>query len=152
MLKALENNGIRNVEDRRLHTDDLVHLLGDGAARIRSLRHAVFPHSRYTLDLYHLKHNAHLVLPERHAKRFISLVLTGLPRTAIDYLNHIQPMDQDHAVELRQFREYVNNNRDGLHYRRGELNGSDVIEKMAGYYRQETDEEARNVLESCKGQ
>lgn len=109
----------------------MIHFLADGGAWIRTTRRAMFPGSQYTLDLYHLKRNAHVVLPQRQAKKFLSLVMTGLAETAIDYLEHIKPIDDQHAQELQQFRNYVKDNRDGLRYRRGQLNGSGVIEKMA---------------------
>mgnify|MGYP001583436663 FL=1 len=114
-----------------LGDEDTIHFLADGGNWIRPVRNAFFPGSAYTLDLYHLKRNAHRVLPERQVKQFISLVMTGLPQTAIDYLDHIQAMDRQHEQELDQFRDYVKANRDGLRYRRGGLNGSGVIEKMA---------------------
>lgn len=114
-----------------LGSDDPVHVLSDGGAWIGTVRSAMFPGSVYTLDLYHLKRNAHRVLPERQAQRFITLVMTRLPQTAIEYLEHIQAMDRQHAEELQQFRNYVKANRDGLRYGRGQLNGSGVIEKMA---------------------
>ena len=114
-----------------LGNEDLIHFLADGGPWIRTTRQAMFPGSQYTLDLYHLKRNAHGVLPQRQAKQFLSLVMTGLAETAIDYLEHIKPMDERHAQELQQFRNYVKDNREGLRYRRGQLNGSGVIEKMA---------------------
>lgn len=114
-----------------LGNDDPIHFLADGGTWIRPLRDAFFPGSAYTLDLYHLKRNAHRVLPERQVNQFITLVMTGLPQTAMDYLDHIQAMDRQHEQELQQFRDYVKANRDGLRYRRGQLNGSGVIEKMA---------------------
>jgi len=114
-----------------LGNNDPIHFLADGGNWIRPVRNAFFPSSAYTLDLYHLKRNAHRVLPERQVKQFINLVMTGLPQTAIDYLDHIQAIDRQHEQELQQFRDYVKANRDGLRYRRGGLNGSGVIEKMA---------------------
>lgn len=91
----------------------------------------MFPGSRYTLDLYHVKEYARRVLVDHQYKRFLSLVKANLPRTALQYLRALHPSDRRHAEDLRAFQDYVQENIDGMHYRPGEIHGSGVIEKMA---------------------
>jgi len=114
-----------------LRSDDPVHFLSDGAPWIGTMRQAVFPGSRYTLDLYHLKEKAETVLVDRQYKRFMSFVMAGLPRTALEYLRQLHPSDEQHAHELRAFCQYVEGNLDGIRYQPHEIHGSGVIEKMA---------------------
>jgi hypothetical protein len=110
--------------------DTPVHFLGDGATWIQSVRHAVFPHSRYTLDLYHLQKAAHRVMLPRQSEKFCILIKTGLVQTALAYVRELRPVDAAHAEELRTFIEYLQDNRAGMYYRTGDLHGSGVIEKM----------------------
>lgn len=114
-----------------LRSDDPVHFLGDGAPWIDNMRRAVFPNSRYTLDLYHLKEKASTVLIPHQFKRFMSYVMSGLPRTALEYLENLRASDEQHAIDLKQFQQYVEGNLHGMFYRRNEIHGSGVIEKMA---------------------
>ncbi len=114
-----------------LRSDDPVHVLSDGAQWIGTMRQAVFPGSRYTLDLYHLKEKAGTVLVDHQYKRFMSFVMAGLPRTALEYLRQLHPSDEQHAHELRAFCQYVEGNLDGIRYQPHEIHGSGVIEKMA---------------------
>ena len=114
-----------------LRSDDPVQFLSDGAPWIGGMRQAVLPGSRYTLDLYHLKEKAGTVLVPHQYKRFMTYVMAGLPRTALEYMNHLHPSDQQHALALEQFRQYVKGNLHGMVYRPNELHGSGVIEKMA---------------------
>ena len=110
--------------------DTPVHYLGDGAPWIQTVRRAVFPWSRYTLDLYHLQQAAARVLLPRQTAHFCALIRSGLVQTAISYMQDLHPIDAAHAHELRAFVEYLQNNREGMHYRKGDLHGSGVIEKM----------------------
>ncbi len=107
-----------------------VHCIADGGGWIGTVREGHFPGSRYTLDLYHLKKRAREVLLEHQSKRFVALVRTGLVRTAIDYLGSLWPSDSRHREALSEFRQYVEQNREGLHYEAGAIWGSGVIEKM----------------------
>jgi|GEM_PF-965255 len=114
-----------------LRSDDPVHVLSDGAPWIGTMRQAVLPTSRFTLDLYHLKEKAGTVLVSHQYKRFMSFVMTGLPNTALKYLRSLHPSDEQHAQELRTFSQYVEGNLDGMHYHPNDIHGSGVIEKMA---------------------
>jgi hypothetical protein len=108
-----------------------VHVVGDGATWIRNVQRAVFPGSRYTLDLYHLKDNAGGVLLDHQQENFLSLVSANQPQAALRYLQHLHPSDERHAEELRTFQSYVEENIDGMNYSASEIRGSGVVEKMA---------------------
>lgn len=113
-----------------LGSEERVHCIADGASWIHTVRQGQFPGSCYTLDLYHLKQRAEEVLLEHQYERFLALVRTGLVSTAIEYLESLHPSDQHHREALNEFRQYVKQNRDGLHYEHGAIWGSGVIEKM----------------------
>ncbi len=115
---------------RGLGSGERVQIIADGAGWIRTIRHAHFPLSRYTLDLYHLKRKAREVLLEHQYERFQRFVRTGLVQTALNYVESLRPSDERHQESLRQFREYVEQNRDGLRYEPGETWGSGVVEKL----------------------
>lgn len=115
---------------RGLSSQEVVHVIADGAGWIGTIRQGQFPASRYTLDLYHLKRKAREVLLAQQYERFCALVRTGLVSTALEYLDSLRPSDERHRESLRQFREYVEQNRDGLRYQPGEIWGSGVVEKI----------------------
>ena len=50
---------------------------------------------------------------------------------ALEYLDRLRPSDDRHREALQQFRDYLQQNREGLHYEPGEVWGSGVMEKMA---------------------
>jgi hypothetical protein len=106
-----------------------VHVLGDGASWIRTVRAQSFPGSRYTLDLCHVRRNARSVLTDRQYKEFSRLIWSGSGDEMISYVRRLRPSDAAHQEELHSFQEYLEANREGLVYRRGKLNGSGVIEK-----------------------
>lgn len=113
-----------------LGNEEGVHCIGDGGGWISTVRQGHFPGSDYTLDLYHLKKRAREVLLEHQSERFLALVRTGLVSTAIDYLEDLRPSDSHHREALSDFRQYVEQNRDGLRYEPGAIWGSGVVEKM----------------------
>ena len=106
-----------------------IHVLGDGAPWIRSVRAQSFPGSRYTLDLCHLRRNARAVLTERQYKEFSQFIWSGSGDEMISYIRRLRPSDGVHREELHNFQEYLEANREGLVYQRGKLNGSGAIEK-----------------------
>jgi hypothetical protein len=106
-----------------------VHVLGDGAPWIRTVRAESFPGSRYTLDLCHLRRNARSVLTDRQYNEFSHRIWSGSGDEMISYVRRLRPSDATHQEELHSFQEYLEANREGLVYRRGKLNGSGVIEK-----------------------
>lgn len=114
-----------------LGSSERVHVVGDGASWIRNVQRAMFPGSRYTLDLYHLKENASRVLLDHQQENFLSLVSANQPQAALSYLKHLHPSDQQHAEELRTFQSYVEENIDGMQYSATAIRGSGVIEKVA---------------------
>jgi hypothetical protein len=114
-----------------LGSSEPVHVVGDGAAWIRNVQRAMFPGSRYTLDLYHLKENARRVLLDHQQENFLSLVSANQAQAALRYLKQLHPSDKRHAEELRNFQSYVEENIDGMQYSTTEIRGSGVIEKMA---------------------
>jgi hypothetical protein len=113
-----------------LGNEQRVHCIADGGGWIGTVRQGHFPGSDYTLDLYHLKKRAREVLLKHQYRRFFTLVRTGLVSTAQDYLGSLHPSDSAHREALSEFRHYVEQNRDGLHYEAGAIWGSGVIEKM----------------------
>ncbi len=114
-----------------LGSSEPVHVVGDGATWIRNVQRAMFPGSRYTLDLYHLKENAGRVLLEHQQENFLSLVTANQPQAALRYLKQLHPSDKRHREELRTFQCYVEENIDGMQYSTTEIRGSGVIEKVA---------------------
>lgn len=108
-----------------------VHVVGDGATWIRNVQRAMFPGSRYTLDLYHLKENARRVLLDRQQENFLSLVNANQAQAALRYLKQLHPSDKRHTEELRTFQSYVEENIDGMQYSTTDVRGSGVIEKVA---------------------
>jgi hypothetical protein len=114
-----------------LRTQEPVQVIADGGAWIRTIRQAQFPGSRYTLDLYHLKRRARTVLLEHQYRYFCRLVKTNLIEMALEYVDRLRPSDDRHREALQQFRDYLQQNREGLHYQPGQVWGSGVIEKMA---------------------
>jgi hypothetical protein len=113
-----------------LGSQERVHVIADGASWIRTVREGHFPNSSYTLDLYHLKRKAREALLDHQAERFCALIRTGLTTSALEYLRSLRPSDDRHRELLRQFRVYVEQNRDGLRYRPGQIWGSGVVEKL----------------------
>jgi len=113
-----------------LGSQERVHLIADGAGWIRTVREGHFPHSSYTLDLYHLKRKSREAMLDHQAEKFCALIRTGLTTTAVEYLQSLRPSDDHHRELLRQFCAYVEQNRDGLHYRPGQIWGSGVVEKL----------------------
>jgi hypothetical protein len=114
-----------------LRSEEPVQVIADGAGWIRTIRQAQFPGSRYTLDLYHLKRRARTVLLEHQYRYFCRLVKTNLVEMALEYLDRLRPSDDRHREALQQFRDYLQQNREGIHYQPGEVWGSGVMEKMA---------------------
>lgn len=114
-----------------LGSSEPVHVVGDGAPWIRNVQRAMFPGSRYTLDLYHLKENASRVLLDHQQGNFLALVSANQAQAALRYLKQLHPSDKRHAEELRTFQSYVEENIDGMQYSTTEIRGSGVIEKMA---------------------
>lgn len=113
-----------------LSSEEPVQVIADGAGWIGSIRQAQFPRSRYTLDLYHLKQKARAVLLEHQYEYFCRLIKTNLVQTALEYLERLRPSDDRHAEALQQFRQYLEENRNGLCYRPQEIWGSGVVEKL----------------------
>jgi hypothetical protein len=113
-----------------LGSEEEVHVIADGAGWIRTVRQGQFPGSRYTLDLHHLKEKARAVLVEHQYEQFCQLVRVGLVQTAIEYLHRLRPSDDRHADALKEFRQYVEDNREGIHYEPGSVWGSGVAEKL----------------------
>jgi hypothetical protein len=107
-----------------------VHVIADGAGWIRTVRQGQFPGSRYTLDLYHLKEKARAVLVDHQYEQFCRLVRTNLVQTAMEYLHRLRPSDDRHGEALEEFRQYVEDNREGIHYEPGVIWGSGVAEKL----------------------
>lgn len=114
-----------------LRTGESVELIADGSGWIQTIRQAQFPGSGYTLDLYHLKEKARTVLLEHQYQYFCRLVKTGLSQMALDYLKSLRPSDEPHREALVQFQQYLQQNRDGIHYEPGAIWGSGVVEKIA---------------------
>jgi hypothetical protein len=106
-----------------------VHVLGDGAPWIQTVRQQSFPGSRYTLDLCHLRRAARGVLTDRQYGEFSRLIWTGSGDAMIAYVGTLRPSDPLHRKELSNFQAYLQVNREGLVYRHGQLCGSGVIEK-----------------------
>lgn len=106
-----------------------VHVLGDGAPWIQTVRQQSFPGSRYTLDLCHLRRAAREVLTDRQYGEFSRLIWTGSGDGMIAYVGTLRPSDWLHRKELSNFQAYLQVNREGLVYRHGQLCGSGVIEK-----------------------
>jgi hypothetical protein len=107
-----------------------VHMLGDGAPWIQTVRRETFPESRYTLDLCHLRRNARAVLTERQYGDFSRRIWSGSGTEMIAYIRALRPSDRLHRKELDTFQQYLESNREGLVYRPGKLNGSGVVEKI----------------------
>lgn len=114
-----------------LRTTEGVEVIGDGASWVRNIQQAVFPRSRYRLDLYHLMENARHVLLDYQHQKFFTFIKANLPRTALAYLKGLHPSDERHQEKLQAFVQYVEENLDGMNYFPGEVHGSGVIEKMA---------------------
>lgn len=114
-----------------LGSQESVHVIADGAGWIRTIRQVQFSNSRYTLDLYHLKRRACEVLLDHQYQEFLRLIKAGLVPAALRYLDRLRPSDRRHREALQQFREYVEQNQDGIRYEPGEVWGSGVMEKMA---------------------
>jgi hypothetical protein len=108
-----------------------IHVIGDGAAWIRTVQRKMFPGSRYTLDMYHLQDGAREVLTERQYRHFCSLVWSKQPEGALCYVKRLQPSDPEHRQELNDFCGYIERNIDGMHYDRSGPVGSGVVEKAA---------------------
>lgn len=113
-----------------LGANEPVRVVSDGARWIRNVGNAMFPGHRYTLDLFHLKKKAREVLLTHQYKQFMTLVMTALPHAALQYLKGLRPSDQRHRKQLHEFIQYVEENLDGMQYRRGTIRGSGVVEKL----------------------
>ena len=82
------------------------------------------------LDAYHLKKVAREVLNEQQYEEFQRLAWGERLAEALHYHNRLLPADEKHKEELESFKEYLDNNNDGLSYHKKQSKEVGLLKKQ----------------------